>query len=450
MARGDLSTVDRLRSALPRGDQLPESVWLARHRTINGLLWLHVLALPLIGLWRGQPPGHNLLDVALVAGFALAASVPGAPRVARASLTTLGLMMSSATLVHFFDGLIEVHFHFFVMIAVVSLYQSWAPYLLAVSFVLLHHGVLGTLAPAQVYNHETALERPFLFAVVHGGFVLAESIACLAYWRASEQAVAAERHERAEAESANAALAKANGEVSDLVGMLSHDLRTPLAVINGFASVLHERWEDLPDSKRDDLLARITVAGKSLQSMLDDALSVTALDAQGLQPEPQAVRLDEAVRDVLRILADPLPDPDLAGLRPVTAQVDPGHLHQMLSNLVTNAAKYGAPPFHVVTDAAGDRVTVTVVDSGEGVPPDFVERLFERFARADSHRGGDHKGTGLGLYIARRLAIANGGELRHRRPPVGHGAAFTVDLPAAVVPVLPPTDVEPAVLPRTG
>lgn len=449
MGRDGLSTVvDRVRSALPRGGLLPDEAWLARHRAITGLLWLHVLALPLIGVWRGQQVGHTLLDVGLVAGSAVAASVPGAPRTVRASLTTLGLMMSSATLVHFYQGLIEVHFHFFVMIAVISLYQSWAPYLLAVSFVLLHHGVLGTLAPSLVYNHASAVESPFLFAAVHGGFVLAESVACLAFWRASEQAVAAERHERASAEAANAALAKANGEVSDLVAMLSHDLRTPLSVINGFASILHQRWDELPADKREDLLGRINAAGKSLQSMLDDALSVTALDADGLGAEPQAVRLDEAVRDVLRLLADPLPRPDLSGLRPVTAHVDPGHLHQMLSNLVTNALKYGAPPFCFLTDAAGDRATVTVIDSGEGVPQEFVDRLFERFARAESHRTGEHKGTGLGLYIARRLAIANAGELRHRRPAAGQGAAFTVDLPAAIVPVLPAGTAKPAVSPQ--
>ena len=449
MGRGDLSAaVDQARSALPRGGQLPDEAWLARHRAINGLLWLHVLALPVIGLWRGQEPGHTLLDVALVAGFALAASVPGAPRVARASLTTLGLLMSSATLVHFYEGLIEVHFHFFVMIAVISLYQSWAPYLLAVAFVLLHHGLLGTLAPTLVYNHAAAIESPFLYAAVHGGFVLAESVACLAFWRASERAVAAERHERAEAEAANAALAKANGEISDLVGMLSHDLRTPLSVVNGFASILHERWDDLSDDKRDDLLARINAAGKSLQSMLDDALSMSVLDADGLRPEPQPVRLDKAVCDVLQVLADPLPDPDLSGLRPATAHVDPGHLNQVLSNLVTNALKYGAPPFRFITDGVDDRATVTVVDSGEGVPHDFVDRLFERFARADAHRTGEHKGTGLGLYIARRLTIANDGELRHERPASGRGAAFTVDLPAAAVPVMPPGDVEPAAVPQ--
>ena len=435
VAQLELSAVAaRLRTALPRGGQLPEATWRSRHRAINGLLWVHVAVLPFVGVWRGQELSHTLLEVALVAGCALAAGVPGAPRGVRASMTTIGLMLSSATLVHFYSGLIEVHFHFFVMIAVVSLYQSWAPYLIGVSFVLLHHGVLGTISPDLVYNHPAALGHPFLFAAVHGGFVLAESVACLAYWRASEQTLAAERRERAEAEAANAALARANDEISDLVGMLSHDLRTPLSAVNGFASILLERWHDLADDKRDDLLTRITAAGRSLQAMLDDALSVTALDSDGWAPEPQPVRLDEAVRDVLQILAEPLTDADLTRLRPVTAHVDPGHLHQVLANLLTNAAKYGAPPYLISCTELGERAVVSVVDSGDGVPADFVERLFERFARADTHRTGVHKGTGLGLYISRRLAIANAGELRHHRPQSGRGAAFTLDLPVAAVP----------------
>jgi signal transduction histidine kinase len=438
---GLAAAAERVRYALPRGGQLPDDTWRRRHRAINGLLWAHVLVLPFIGVWRGQAVGHTLLEMALVAGFAAAASVPGPPHAVRASLTTVGLMMSSATLVHFYDGLIEVHFHFFVMIAVVSLYQSWAPYLLAVAFVLLHHGLLGTLAPQLVYNHPGALAHPVLFAVVHGGFVLAESVACLAFWRASEETVAAERRERAEAETANAALARANDEISDLVSMLSHDLRTPLAVVSGFTAMLQNGWPDMADDRRDDLLRRITAASRSLQAMLDDTLSVTVLDADGLHPEPQPVRLDEAVRDTLQLLADPLPDADLSGLRPVAASVDPGHLHQMLTNLVTNAAKYGAPPYAVRADVVGERALVTIVDCGEGVPEDFVPRLFERFARAGVHRTSGHKGTGLGLYIARRLAVANQGDLRHRRPVTG-GAEFTLDLPAVRVsaePVRPPS-----------
>ena len=165
--------------------------------------------------------------------------------------------------------------------------------------------------------------------------------------------------------------------------------------------------------------------------MLDDTLSLTALDADGLHPEPQPVHLDQAVRDVLDLLADPLPHPDVAAVDHALALVDPGHLQQILTNLITNAAKYGAPPYRFVVRRLGERVTVSVEDSGAGVPEEFVSRLFERFARADTHRASSLKGTGLGLYIAQRLAVANDGELRYRRLSPGGGSAFTLDLPAA-------------------
>ncbi len=430
---GGTSTLGaRLRAALPTGSTLPDQTWQARHRAISILLWLHVVALPFIGLWQDRGFWHSLTEAVPVAGLALAATVSDAPRVVRASLTTLGLVLSSAILVHLFDGLIELHFHFFVVVAVVSLYQMWTPYLLGVSFVLVHHATMGLLAPRQVFNHPLAIEHPVLFAMIHGGFVLAESIACLAYWRANERTLEAERAARESAEETNAALVTAHGEISDLVAMLSHDLRSPLTSINGFTSILRGA-ESLPPERTADLLRRIAEAGRHLELMLDDALSATALEANGISPEPQPVRLDQAVSDVLELMPVPLPGVDRSRLEPVLALVDPGHLAQILTNLITNAQKYGAAPYVFSTWTDGARAGFTVTDHGTGVPVEFEGRLFERFARADRHRAGGIRGTGLGLYIAHRLAGANGGVLSHRRGSSG-GAEFDLALPLVALP----------------
>jgi signal transduction histidine kinase len=422
----------RLRDALPTGSALPEETWQARHRAITLLLWAHVVALPFVGLWQDRGLVHSLTETAPVVGLGLAATVSGAPRVVRASLTTLGLVLCSALLVHLFHGLIELHFHFFVVIAVISLYQMWTPYLLGVGFVLAHHATMGLVAPLQVFNHPLAMEHPILFALVHGGFLLAESIACLAYWRANERTLEDERAARESAEESNLALSTAHAEISDLVGMLSHDLRSPLTSINGFTQILREA-HDLPAERSDDLLRRIAEAGRNLELMLDDALSATALEANGLLPEPQPVRLDQAVGDVLELMPVPLPGADLSRLEPVLALVDPGHLAQILTNLVTNAQKYGAAPYVFATWVRGQETGLTVTDHGSGVPPDFEARLFERFARADRHRSGGIKGTGLGLYIAHRLAQANDGGLSHRRSESG-GAEFRLTLPRVALP----------------
>ena len=422
-----------LRDALPTGSQLPEETWRARHRALTVLLWVHVAALPFIGLWQHRGFGHSLLETVPVAGLGLAAMVRGAPRVVQASLTTLGLVVSSAILVHLFHGLIELHFHFFVVVAIVSLYQLWTPYLMGVGFVLVHHGTMGLLAPREVFNHSLAFDHPLLFALVHGGFLLAESVACLAFWRANERTLEAERLARAQAEETNAALTVAHAEISDLVAMLSHDLRGPLTSINGFTSILRETRLDLDSERSQDILRRMAEAGHNLERMLDDSLTATALEGNGMASEPQPVRLDEAVRDVLDLMPTPLPQADLSGLEPVLGLVDPGHLAQILTNLVTNAQKYGAPPYVLATRSDGEHAVIEVADSGDGVPAEFEVRLFERFARADRHRSGGFKGTGLGLYIAHRLAAANNGGLRHRRAHTG-GAAFSLSLPRVTMP----------------
>src|ERR1700712_4503527 len=159
---------------LPRGGALPEHVWQARHRGICVLLWLHVVALLIIGVMRDRSPTQSVIGPAIVVALTAAAMWSGFSRTTRSLLATLGLLSCSAILIALFNGLIEAHFHFFVTIAVVSLYQSWRPYLLAVSYVMVHHLVLGTLMPMEVYNHRSAIEHPWIFALVHGGAVLAE------------------------------------------------------------------------------------------------------------------------------------------------------------------------------------------------------------------------------------------------------------------------------------
>lgn len=192
-----------LRAWLPRGDGLDGEAWRRRHHGVCVVLWLHVAGLALIGLARGQSPLHALADAAIVAWFAVGASVERLGPLLRSAVATAGLMASSAVLVHIFGGLIEVHFHFFVMVAIAALYQAWTPFLVALAFVFLHHGVAGSLAPHAVYNHPSAERHPILWGLVHAGFIFAESVACLVYWRASEETVRHEREARLAAQQAH-------------------------------------------------------------------------------------------------------------------------------------------------------------------------------------------------------------------------------------------------------
>ena len=124
----------------------------------------------------------DLLPIAFAA--VLASKATG--RRMQAGAASLGLMLASAALVHLSGGLIEAHFHFFVMIIVVALYQDWVPFLLAVGFVVIEHGVVGVLDPASMYDHPDAWAEPWKWALIHGAFVLAACAALLAHWRLSE------------------------------------------------------------------------------------------------------------------------------------------------------------------------------------------------------------------------------------------------------------------------
>jgi diguanylate cyclase (GGDEF)-like protein len=151
------------------------------------VLWLHAVGLAFFGLAQGYSPAHSLLDAALVAAPAALADAPGLRRGFRMLAAAFGLVTASALVVHLSGGLIEAHFHFFVVIPLLILYQHWSPFLLALVYVVVHHGALGALTPSAVYNHPDAIAHPWKWAFIHGVFVLGSSAANLVSWRANEQ-----------------------------------------------------------------------------------------------------------------------------------------------------------------------------------------------------------------------------------------------------------------------
>jgi diguanylate cyclase (GGDEF)-like protein len=174
------------RGLLPTGQLLTPEVWARRHRGIVWLLWLHVAGVVGFAMVRGYGLLHGLQEASLVAVFALPAAHPAVGRRARSAVAVLGLVTASAVIVHLSGGVVEAHFHFFVMVGVITLYQDWLPFGLALAYVVVHHTVLGVLAPAQVFNHPAAQREPWKWALLHGAFVLAASVAYLVNWRLSE------------------------------------------------------------------------------------------------------------------------------------------------------------------------------------------------------------------------------------------------------------------------
>ncbi len=173
---------------LPSGRRLPEAVWQRRHRTIVRLAGASALGLVLLAwVWGyGQPAAVAVL--AAVAGPLVLALPERFSRGARAAATTLSLMAASIALVHLWGGVTEAHFVFFVMIGVVSLYQAWLPFGIAVVVVAAHHGILGTLLPHAVFGHDGE-GNAWMWAGIHAAFVLAASLAHLSSWRLNEDQV---------------------------------------------------------------------------------------------------------------------------------------------------------------------------------------------------------------------------------------------------------------------
>jgi PAS domain S-box-containing protein len=200
------ATLKALRSrvvgAFPRGRTLPDEVWERRHRALLTLLWLHALGLTIFARLRGYSVEHSLLHGGTLVVFAILASALKEHHRAAAVSVSLGLITSSALLVHSWGGVIEGHFHFFVVIALLALYEDWLPLLVAAAYVVIHHGVAGALDPHAVYNHPDAVAHPWKWAVIHGGFVLAAGAASVANWRLNEDVRSAMRESETRLEEA--------------------------------------------------------------------------------------------------------------------------------------------------------------------------------------------------------------------------------------------------------
>lgn len=198
-----LSTrIKSLSSLLPSGGELPEAVWSTRHGFLVWLTWFHALLIALIGpifgyswelsigaIFRDDTVLHTISEGLIVALFAFLGWQVGSRKIS-ATLVGIGLMSSSAIFVHLSGGYIELHFHFFVMLVFIALYQDWVPYLLSVVFVALHHGVLGVLWPEGVFNHPAALNAPWTWAGIHAFFVLWSCVGSAIAWRFNEIAFA--------------------------------------------------------------------------------------------------------------------------------------------------------------------------------------------------------------------------------------------------------------------
>jgi len=232
----------------------------------------------------------------------------------------------------------------------------------------------------------------------------------------------------AEVQARTAELLVANETIRGFTAAAAHDLRTPLTSIVGFSILLTRNWETFSEESRRKFVTTIDRQSHKMSTLVDDLLALARIDAGGLNTAPELIVLGEAIDRCLELSGETGSvtvscSPDLI------VRVDPQDLGRILDNYLQNAFKYGKPPARIEATQVGDMVEVRVLDSGPGVPPEFMPSLFGRFARADTMATKAHEGTGLGLSIVRGLAEVNGGQARYE-PNVPNGSCFVVELPA--------------------
>ncbi len=250
-----------------------------------------------------------------------------------------------------------------------------------------------------------------------------------------ERATASTERYAAELAATNRRLAAANEVKDDFLAMTNHELRTPLTTIVGYATMLSERWDAVPDGRKLESVQWISRHGKRLQALVEDLLTLSSAQAGALELELRPVRVCAAIEEAVGVVSGTaLPAGSIQWSCPSGLHVwaDDDRLVQVLTNYLSNALKYGAPPVRVDATVADGWVEIRVRDRGPGVPDDFVPRLFEKFSQASKGMSRTAQGTGLGLAIARQLVEAQGGHLWYERDEAG-GASFGAKLRRAEV-----------------
>jgi signal transduction histidine kinase/CheY-like chemotaxis protein len=340
-------------------------------------------------------------------------------------------------------GSIEMHFHFFMVMALLTVYADWRLGWIVLVLTAAHHGILNYVAPNWVYFYG----RNDLAVVAHALPVAATaiftSLLCVNH-RRSVAALDATRQKLElgiqERQAAMVEAERANREKNEFLSRMSHELRTPLNAILGFGQLLEMDHLSLD---HEESVRYILKAGRHLLTLVDEILDISRIETGRLAISPEPVRVSDVLQEAMDLVAPTAAtrrvrfngDPAEVSQRYVLA--DRQRLTQVFLNLLSNAVKYNRDGGLVTLSwapAANGGLRVSVTDTGPGIPSDKMERLFVPFDRLGAEATGV-EGAGLGLSLSKRLVEAMGGTLGAESVP-GRGSTFWVELPV----VDPPAD----------
>ncbi|MDB4957052.1 MAG: sensory transduction histidine kinase [Myxococcales bacterium] len=249
--------------------------------------------------------------------------------------------------------------------------------------------------------------------------------------------ISAERNAHAQLEHARIAAEAASQAKSNFLATMSHELRTPLNAVIGLSDLLLLQGGDPLSGKQREYLEGIVTSGRHLLSMVNDVLDLAKIEAGKQQLEIEPVGTQDAIEEAVHALRPIAASRGVAleaQVAPETPQVkaDPIRLRQILYNLISNAVKFTNAAGFVRVSAAvdGRGVAIRVSDTGIGIAPDDVKRLFRAFEQVNLPSGDRPGGTGLGLALTKQLVDMHGGSIDVTSQ-LGHGTTFTVHLPVA-------------------
>jgi methyl-accepting chemotaxis protein len=294
---------------LPRGTRLSAESWAARHRIILWLLWGHVPALALIGVFGPRSLGETAGLALAVAATAVGAGAAGS-RDARAALASVGLISSTFVAIELSGGVMSWHIHLYAILIFVALYQQWAPLIWSVAVVVVHHGILGVLQPDRVFGMGMSMGGALGMVVLHAGLLVLEVVGILVFWRFAEDserqvealAAAAERQrEAAQAADAQAeeeiavAERERSGRIADRAARLTREAAAisedARAAINAVAAV-------------DAELAMLTTAVHNIAQRSDVAATTASGGQSAAQGAADKVRaLEHSVGEIAAVNA---------------------------------------------------------------------------------------------------------------------------------------------------
>ena len=209
---------------------------------------------------------------------------------------------------------------------------------------------------------------------------------------------------------------------ADFIAVASHELRTPAAAVYGALQTIVGRGDVLSPELRDELIRTAYEQSDRMRRLLEQLLDLSRLDWRGMRIEPKSLVLHTELRKIAAEVAPNGVPVSVDVPEDLAVVVDPLVLDRVLSNMLSNAIRYGRPPIVVSADADDRLLRIAVDDRGSGVPPEVEARLFDRFVRQEQGSG-----SGLGLAIARAYARAHGGDLVYQR--VQGGTRFELVVP---------------------